>query len=560
MPFMTEYYLKIKLVDGSSPTKKRVVLFRRSTHAIIMTINKVDVPSDGILTISGLDPAIPAKDIYAIAFDDDGNRQLAGADKLSVLSRQVWVDKALAFHVEFNPGETTNERVTNSPMAIFNTPSVVEFVNGVLTNFPVNTAIITEKGLSLHNTIINYCKLQDNVVPTGGTVTYGTFNSLKLVQIRETTVTSTHTFEIDLTVLGNNVTTYAKNNIFSMYLKKSNAIDGVFSTIFQFLDSADNIIFAASYSWPGAVGNITSQLDSGAGLPTFKTMTDPRFPDYKFFHFNFVQPTNRQVKKLMVRSETMGGQSYAGDVTSGYDLWGATYQHSACGTDIPPFSDPSTTAAFINSTIGNSGDVTRLNFYYNPSTLSPLLSPVLLMDTNAGNSIMLEAILQMKFNRTGPFAVASNHNNQAITAFLSLDAGESPNYYPNIRATGMKANKTNCAIAYDTNWDAFDIIRIRMFADKMSDIPAAVKSHYGLTPTNMPLAACVAIYENLTKGTKVIKKDAYLGIGLTLDASTGAISQSVNSTSTYNIGPYVMKKLKVYTKPLPTDWPLETNI
>lgn len=299
MPFITEYYLDIKAVDGNTPVKRRVEFFKRSTHEHLLTIPALEIPNDGIIYTTKLATTIAAKDIYALMFDDVGNRQMAGADKLSIKSKQVWSDSTLLFHAEFTPGETTNERISGTPFVSTSKSAESTWLNGVLTTFPDNVPTITEKGLYVHSQITNYSK--NNFQATElTTVTDDTYKSLTVKKARETAVVGTHKITNLFTSPAMTFDYYVFMTTYIRYIKPINSVNEITISI---LNNTDGIIGSWQINFLNKTVTCIS-LATGAADPNNNPVhilvIDPNFPDYYCLILNFTNPANSIISKEII--------------------------------------------------------------------------------------------------------------------------------------------------------------------------------------------------------------------------------------------------------------------
>lgn len=88
------------------------------------------------------------------------------------------------------------------------------------------------------------------------------------------------------------------------------------------------------------------------------------------------------------------------------------------------------------------------------------------------------------------------------------------------------------------------------------NIPDDVKAHYGITDAAFPESCAVIIYENITKGTRIIVKDSFTYLNCTISIMSNISYENMGAYSTEGIrrGSYYLQKIQIWTKPLPEDW------
>lgn len=532
MAWITKYYIDLKLVDGSKPVKRRLVFYDRRTDTKLLTIPAVNIPDDGIVETEELDKTIPANQIYAIMFDDVGNRQLAGADKLSIKTKLVWVDQDKFFHIEYGPGQTTNERVTNNPLIISKNTSDFNLVDGIWTSFTSAVPGITELGLYSHGTSSNYfSNYYENV--SGTSVVSTTLNNYPLMQIREDITTGIHQA---VNNLNSRVTQYSDTLVNSTtidnfrYIKPINGCTMI--EILQF--NSDNVQMC-KYTVNFSTKTITLNQSNIAGINNCFVTNDQRLPGFYCVYFTSIQAINKRISEEVINIlNTSGVASYTGDVTRGIDMYiGSTSNYSRM-LGIPSISKPTTIPV----------SVTEATYRYDSSKFDKIkLENYMLADGTNGNSFMLD--MEFSFN----ICQYTGTSLSTTTGSIAIGLVEHDFKNKSIRLLATVADKTFLPFI-TLLWEPHDKIRIRAFCDKWSNIPTAVKTYYSLSSLGTTIGACVVIYENLTKGAKVIQKSMCTGLYKTIN-----ILENICGTTTYG-GVYV-KKVIMYNKPLATDWVLE---
>lgn len=546
MPWITVKYLDLKIVDGSAPSKKRVVFFDRRTDTKLLTIPAAEISNEGILETTLLDPALPDHSIYAIVFDDEGNRQLAGADKLSIKTKLIWVDKALAYHVEFYPGESTNERVSGAPLILTEKPVEQDFKQGVLTTFDATTPTINEYGLLVHQQQSNICKMtipNDSFCVLNVTQTQTTFKDLPMLQVREIYTNAEHGFKMSLDSFGTNTSSVNRLFKFSGYFKVPSG--GLARKLkVSVMNASLGVVYSAVVDLINKTVTHGTANNSLSGSPAGEVFRDPRFPEFYCLNFVCTIPANAQIWllsfNLMPYSDSL---TYLGDLNSGIDIWNFYMSDISTFADLslPNLFNPTTTKLNLIST-GN-------KYNYNPPSLSTILNT--LSDySNPPGTIMLDMIVMPRFGKNDLIKMHGDKNHSFVGGLLSITSAHE------WLLVIYRAVKEPSNIRVMLNWSAMDIIRVRAFGDKTVNIPDDVKAHYGITDSSFPVSCVVVIYENITKGTRMIAKDgfAYAGCDRTTVSKVAYDNLSSDGIDGIKRGSYHLQKLQIWTKPLPEDW------
>ena len=534
MAYITEYYLDLKIIDKTSPVKRRVEFFRRSTNEHLLTIPAANVPADGVIVTTALNKDIPAKDIYAIAFDDVGNRQLAGADKLSIKSREIWVEQELLFHIEYVPGETYNDRVSTATLVMSSNKSIeYEFVNGTLTTFNTTTPMITEKGLCHHPIYYNY--MTNTYVNNSMTnITFSTYKSIRLCSIRETAETGEHSCNNLFSEVTQIVDAYSNINLhFIKYIKPFNVTNFNYKVYQQ-----DKVTLLLELNIDLTNKTIT-KVSGGTFLG--EIYIDNRFPDYYVLNFLLNIAANITIGKETITFKNNNNISYLGNVNNGLDIWTVglnsfmnTQAANQSLINYHPLEVTNIAKSVNNCNFSYTGLSTNLKNHFS--------------STNPTMNLMLDLNIQLFFepnilNYSSSFQPLIGYNLNYLVAWSPTSKKF---------CIGYIYNEKDIQLIDLPNFNKGDEIRIRMLGATYDKLPSSIKTAYSVGEN---LGFCKFILENLTKGTKTIVTSANDKAYKKMPSLIQSENLILTPYDSANIKlPYYIKRLKMWDQPLPGDW------